>query len=154
MMKNILLGPIAAFAVLTIACGGGPTSPAPLAAQSGSTVATPASPAPPAPAPAPAPAPEPAPTPPAPAPVPAPEAGTKFTAHVDTVHWYTEPLFGSTFELTRFSDRIVFGSVTLPIVYQDDRGFIARDSQMTFSVVGLSWTFNGIAGTGSGTLSQ
>jgi len=73
---------------------------------------------------------------------------------VDTAHWYGEPLFGSTFELTRYKDRIVFGSVTLPILSQDNRGFIAKNSEMTFSVLDSTWTFNGIAGTAAGTLSR
>ncbi len=155
MMRNILLYPIAALAVFTVACGGGPTSPTTVAAQSAATVVTP-TPAPePAPTPAPAPAPAPAPSPaPAPGPAPAPDPGTKFTARVDTIHWYGAPLFGETFELTRYSDRIVFGSVTLPIVFQDARSFIARNSEMTFNVIDSSWTFNGIAGMGAGTLSR
>jgi hypothetical protein len=154
MMRNILLYPIAALAVFSLACGGGPTSPAPIAAQSAATVVTPTpAPAPPTPVPSPDPAPAPAPSP-APAPAPAPDAGTKFTAHVDTIHWYGAPLFGATFELTRYSDRIVFGSVTLPIVFQDERSFIARNSEMTFNVIDSTWTFNGIAGTGAGTLSR
>jgi hypothetical protein len=151
-MKNILPGVITVLTILSVGCGGGPTSPAPLASNSVAPVSTPAPP--PAPAPAPEPAP-PAPTPgPTPAPTPAPDPGTRFTAHVETMHWYKEPLFGQTFELTRYSNRIVFGSVSLPIVAQDDRAFTARNAEMTFSVVGSSWTFNGLAGTGSGSLSR
>jgi hypothetical protein len=59
-----------------------------------------------------------------------------------------------TFEVTRYADRIVLGSVSVPIVYQDDRSLIARTPEMTFSVVDAGWTFNGLAGTASGTLSK
>jgi hypothetical protein len=93
---------------------------------------------------------------PAPNPTPAPaESAIRYTAHVDAVHWYTAPVFTSpTFDVARYADRITFGSVSLPILFQDDRGFVARTSEMSFSVVDASWTFNGVAGTGSGTLSK
>lgn len=71
------------------------------------------------------------------------------------MHWFGAPLFTSpTFEVARYADRIVLGSVTVPILYQDDRNLIARTSEMTFSIVDAGWTFNGIAGSGSGTLSK
>jgi hypothetical protein len=71
------------------------------------------------------------------------------------VKWYGEPVFTSpTFEIARYADRIVFGSVSLPIRFQDDRSFIARTSEMSFSVVDANWTFNGVPGTGSGTLTK
>jgi hypothetical protein len=74
---------------------------------------------------------------------------------VDVVKWYGEPVFTSpTFEVVRYADRIVLGSVSLPIVFQDARSLNARTSEMSFSVVDASWTFNGVAGTGSGTLSK
>lgn len=144
------------------ACGGSPTTPT--RPGDGSLAVNTSAPAPtsdPAPVPSPSPAPAPVPTPtpeppPAPAPAPAPtEAVTRYTAHVDTVKWYTAPVFTSpTFDVARYADRITFGSVTLPIVFQDERSFIARSSEMTFSVVDDGWTFNGLAGTGSGTLSK
>jgi hypothetical protein len=59
-----------------------------------------------------------------------------------------------TFEVTRYADRIVLGSVSVPIVYQDDRSLIARTSEMTFSVADSAWTFNGVAGQASGTLAK
>lgn len=83
-----------------------------------------------------------------------PDTATRYLAHVDSIHWYTDPLFGETFELTRYADRIAFGSITLPIVQQDDRSFTARNAEMTFAAIGSSWTFNGHAGTGQGTLSR
>jgi hypothetical protein len=105
------------------------------------------------PEPTPAPAPKPAPDP-APAPAPA-EPVTRYVAHVDAIFWFGAPLFTSpTFEVARYADRIVVGSVTVPILYQDDRNLIARTSEMTFSIVDAGWTFNGIAGAGSGTLSK
>jgi hypothetical protein len=80
---------------------------------------------------------------------------TRYTAYVDQVYWYGEPLFTTpTFELARYADRIVLGSVTLPIVVQDDRRLIARTSEMSFSLVDAAWTFNGIPGSASGTLSK
>jgi len=68
------------------------------------------------------------------------------------VQWYGTPLFTSAdFEILRYKDRIVIGSVTLPIVLQDDRSVFARTSDMSFSAVDGGWNFNGIAGQGSGT---
>ena len=145
-----------ALALFATGCGGGPTAPSkPAAGTLAISTPTPApTPEPaPTPAPAPAPAPPPAPTP-APAPTP-PEPVTRYTAHVDVVHWFGAPLFTSpTFEITRYADRIVLGSVSLPILYQDDRSLIARTSEMTFSIVDAGWTFNGIQGAGAGTLSK
>jgi hypothetical protein len=161
MMRKLSLCP-AVLAIIAVGCGGSPTAPAAAQSERVTAISTPApapapapSPSPaPSPDPAPAPAPGPAPVPPAPTPAPA-DAGTRYTAHVDTIHWYGEPLFTSpTFELTRYADRITFGSVTLPIVSQDARGLVARTSEMTFTVVDAAWTFNGLAGTGSGTLSK
>jgi hypothetical protein len=148
-MRKVLLSSIPAILAVTIACGGGPTTPTAMPAVSSATSGVP----PPAPTP-PAPAP-PAPTPaPDPTPAPPPEPATSYTAHVDSIHWYGDPLFGDTFELTRYADRITFVGITLPIVQQDERNFIARNKEMTFSVVESTWTFNGLAGTGSGTLSR
>jgi hypothetical protein len=59
-----------------------------------------------------------------------------------------------TFDVTRYADRIVLGSVSVPIVYQDDRSLIARTSEMTFSVADASWTFSGLAGQAAGTLAK
>jgi type IV secretory pathway VirB10-like protein len=156
----------------TVACGGSPTAPTTTAAAQ--TDVTPPAPAPtptpaptpappsdptPAPIPAPTPTPAPAPTPsPAPAPVPAPtpdDSVVRYAAHVDTVHWYGTPVFTTEdFEILRYKDRIVFGSVTLPIAVQDDRTVIARTKDLTFSAVDATWSFNGIAGQGSGTWSK
>jgi hypothetical protein len=70
---------------------------------------------------------------------------------VKTVTWYGPPLFTSEdIEIVRYNDRIVIGLMTLPIVYQDDHSVIARTPDMTFSAVEATWTFNGIAGQGSG----
>ena len=70
---------------------------------------------------------------------------------MDNVHWYRTPLFtGTEIEILRYPDRIVFGGVTLPIVLEDDRSVVARDADLTFSAVDSGWTFNGIAGQGSG----
>jgi len=67
------------------------------------------------------------------------------------VQWYGTPLFTEPdIEILRYTDRIVLGSMTLPIVHQDDRSVIARTPDMTFSAVDSSWIFNGIAGQGSG----
>jgi len=67
------------------------------------------------------------------------------------VHWYSDPVFSSPdFEVLRYTDHIVIGSSTIPIVLQDDRSLVARTSEMTFSVVDSGWIFNGIAGQGSG----
>src|SRR5262249_32674658 len=140
--KNMLL----AFALLlwTVACGSSPTAPTTTAAAQTAVVPsgptptpsptpapTPAPPSDPTPAPIPAPTPTPAasPTPP-PSPAPAPEdPAVRYTAHAETVHWYGTPLFTSAdFEILRYKDRIVLGSVTLPIVLQDDRSVFARTS--------------------------
>jgi hypothetical protein len=70
---------------------------------------------------------------------------------VDSVHWYGTPLFtGTEIEILRYPDRIVFGSMTLPILLQDDRSVFARTAEMSFSAVDSGWNFNGIAGQGSG----
>ena len=142
-----------ALTVFAIQCGGGPTAPT-AATNSPLAITNPRGPAPaPEPTPAPSPAPAPAPTP-APAPAP-PEPVARYTAHVDSAHWSDAPVFTSpTFEVTRYADRIVFGSATVPIVYQDDRSFIARTSEMTFSVADATWTFNGLAGQAAGTLAK
>ena len=71
------------------------------------------------------------------------------------MHWYGTPLFPSpTFDVMRYDDRLVIGSTTLPILYQDDRSVIARTSEMSFSIVYTVWAFNGLPGVGSGTLSK
>jgi hypothetical protein len=141
----------AALCVSTVGCGGGPTAPS--TAVPSQTQATPPAPAPvppipptdPAPAPAP---PTPAPMPPAPAPA---DSAVKYIAHVDSSHWYGTPLFTSPdIEVLRYADRIVFGSLTLPIVLQDDRSLVAQTREMTFSAVESRWELNGIAGQASG----
>ena len=147
-----------ALTVFAIQCGGGPTAPT-ASANSPLAITNPPGPAPapeptPAPSPAPVPTPAPAPTPPAPAPAP-PEPVARYTAHVDSAQWFDAPVFTSpTFDVTRFADRIVLGSVSVPIVYQDDRSLIARTSEMTFSVADATWTFNGLAGQAAGTLAK
>ena len=86
-----------------------------------------------------------------PAPTPT-DTPVTYDAHVDSVHWYDTPLFTSEdIEILRYSDRIVLGSMTLPIVHEDEHSVIARTSEMTFSAVDANWTINGIAGQGSGT---
>jgi hypothetical protein len=144
---NILVA--SALLVAVVGCGGSPTVPT-TTATSQTAVTSPA-PAPvPTPAPAPSPAPGPPPAPPAPEPTPA-ESPVRYAAHVDTVHWYGTPLFTSNdIEILRYPDRIVLGSLTLPIVVQDELSVVARTRDMSFSAVESSWSFNGIAGQGSG----
>lgn len=143
-MRNLLNDKIllaAALALLVMGCGGGPTTPT----AAPPVVVTPAS------EPTPVPVPTPTPTP---APTPA-EPLARYTATVNAVHWYDQPLFDSPkFEVVRYDDHLVVGSVTIPIMFQDERSIIARTSEMSFSVVDSNWAFNGLAGTGSGTLSQ
>lgn len=133
-----------------------PTPPEPTPGPADPSPAPSPSPTPtPAPTPSPAPPPAPSPTPaPAPAPTPAPtptDPAVRYDAHVKTVTWYGPPLFtGEEVEIVRYNDRIVLGLMTLPIVYQDDRSVIARTPDMTFSAVESTWSFNGIAGQGSG----
>jgi hypothetical protein len=75
----------------------------------------------------------------------------RYEAHVETVHWYGTPLFSSIdIEIRRYADRIVIESLTLPIVVQDDRSVLARSRDMSFSASDSRWSFNGIAGQGSG----
>jgi hypothetical protein len=70
---------------------------------------------------------------------------------VESAHWYQTPLFtASDIEILRYPDRIEFGSLTLPIVLQDERSVTARTRDMTFSAVDSHFEFNGIAGQGSG----
>jgi hypothetical protein len=70
---------------------------------------------------------------------------------VTTVHWYGSPVFDSPeFTVLRYSDHIVIGQTTIPIVLQDERSLVAKTPEMTFSVSDSTWTFNGIAGLGSG----
>jgi hypothetical protein len=157
-----------ALSILFIGCGGSPTSPtSPVVGPSDVTPPpAPLPPPPPVPAPTPAPGPEPSPAPtPAPAPEPAPspapiptpptpnpvEPAVRYNAHVETVHWYGTPLFTTPdIVILRFPDRIVLGSLTLPIVVQDDRSVVARTAEMSFSAADSQWTFNGIAGQGAG----
>lgn len=154
-----------ALSLSTLGCGGSPTAPSSSPTAQSDVTAPPPAPSP-TPAPAPTPAPEPAPTPtptpaptpapaPSPSPVPAPvptDTPVTYDAHVDSVHWYGTPLFTSEdIEILRYADRIVLGSMTLPIVHEDERSVIARTSEMTFSAVDANWTINGTAGQGSGT---
>ena len=143
--NNILV--VAALAVLVVGCGGSPTAPT-------SPVVTPGAVTPPAPAPTPAPEPTPEPLPPPspapPAPAPA-DPVVRYNAHVETVQWYGTPLFTSPdIEILRFPDRIVLGSLTLPIVIQENGSVVARTPEMSFSAVDSQWSFNGTAGQGSG----
>ena len=148
----------AATSIFLLACGSSPTGPT--TTGGGATNATTPAPAPtpdPAPPPTPSPTPNPAPAPgptPSPAPDPAPvpaEPPVRYTAHVDSAHWVGTPLFASDeIEILRYPDRIVFGSLTLPILLQDDRRVIARTKDMSFSAVDSEWSFNGLAGQGSG----
>lgn len=157
-MRNGTNGPalLIALALFASGCGGSPTAPS----KPGEGAVTAVTPAPaPEPTPAPTPAPIPTPTPiptPAPAPTPGPpEPVTRYTASVDYEHWYGKPLFTSpTFEVTRYADRIVLGSISLPILYQDDRSLIARTNEMNLSVVSDDWTFTGVAGMAAGTWSS
>ena len=76
----------------------------------------------------------------------------RYDAHVNTVQWYGTPLFTTTdIEIVRYPDRIVLGSMELPIVQEDERSVFARTNEMSFSAVDSTWTFNGLAGQGSGT---
>jgi hypothetical protein len=166
-----------ALPLLIIGCGGSPTEPTTPSTQANVVSPTPAPtpapgptpapadptpapdpgpipPPPPSPAPAPSPTPEPTPAPaPTPSPTPTPtDSAVRYDAQVKTVSWYGPPLFTSEdIEIVRYKDRIVFGSMTLPIVFQDDRSVIARTPEMTFSAVDSTWSFNGLAGQGSGT---
>ena len=136
---------VAAVSLFLVGCGGSPTAPS--TAVPSHTAATP-----PAPAPLPDPPldPAPAPTPAPPAPAPG-DTAVHYIAHVDSIHWYGTPLFTSSdIEIFRYADRIVFGSVKLPIVLQDDHSVVAQTREMTFSAVESRWEFNGIAGQGSG----
>lgn len=178
MRKSLYGKTLLALALLlfTVACGSSPTAPTTTAASQSDAISpapTPTPPAPvptptptptptpaPAPAPVPSPSPNPAPTPtpgptptPAPTPTPTPdEPPVRYTAHVDTVQWYGTPLFTSAdIEILRYKDRIVLGSMSLPIVQQDEQTVIARTKDMTFSAVDGTWSFNGIAGQGAGT---
>jgi hypothetical protein len=163
---------VVALPFLILGCGGSPTAPATtpsgqvdVAAPAPTPTPAPTPPAPtpgpenpaPAPSPSPAPSPTPAPSPspaptPGPTPAPAPtDSAVLYDAHVNSAHWYGTPLFTSEdIEIVRYNDRIVLGSMTLPIVIQDDRTVLARTSEMTFSATDSNWTFNGLAGQGSG----
>ncbi len=142
MNSKILLA--VALTLPVMGCGAGPTTP-----TASPAVITPAA----EPTPVPVPPPTPTPTP-LPAPTPA-EPLARYTATVIAVHWYDQPLFGSPkFEVVRYGDHLVVDDVSIPIVLQDERSFIARTSEMSFSVVDSDWTFNGLAGSGSGTLSK
>jgi hypothetical protein len=128
-----------ALALVASGCGGGPTAPS-KPTQGAVTI-------------------DPTPTPaPVPTPTPTPEpAGqiARYTATVYVMQWYDDPVFTSpTFEVVRFADHIEFGTVSLPILAQDDRTLIARTTQMRFSIVDNGWSFDGVPGTGSGTLSK
>jgi hypothetical protein len=156
----------AVLAVSPIACGGSPIAPTTTASSQpdAATVAPAPVPTPtPAPTPVPAPVPSPGPSPdPSPSPGPAPtpptpptppptESPVRYAAHVDDAQWYGKPLFtGTEIEILRYTDRIVFGGLTLPIVLEDDRSVVARSGDMSFSAVDAAWSFNGKAGQGSG----
>jgi|SRR5262245_7943666 len=140
--------------MMVVGCGSSPTAPTSTGGnQTNNGTPTPSPSPEPVPPANPAPVPTPTPIPsPAPSPTPAPvEPVAKYTAHVAIAHWYGSPVFGSPdFEVLRYSDRIVIGETTIPIVVQDERSLVAKTPEMTFSVVDSNWTFNGIAGQASG----
>lgn len=146
--------------IFVVGCGSSPTAPTSTAGSqtnSGTPTPSPVPPADPAPIPAPTPTPVPTPSPvppPPPGPVPT-EPVTRYSAHVATVHWYGSPVFDSPdFLVLRYSDRIVIGDTTIPILIQDERSLVAKTPEMTFSVTDSNWIFNGVAGQGSGSLTK
>ena len=166
---------IVSFSIMvTAACGGGMTEPAPVPKV---TIDTAAPPAVPAPAPTPSPSPTPAPTPgpaPVPTPTPAPGPGVPpgpavtteyYDAEVATVFWQGAPLFGNRFaiEVSPARGEVWLHETRLWIVQRDADSIIANDRNpnggggsytlmATLNLKTRQWSFNGLAGSGAGTL--
>ena len=158
---------LAAFSIIaTAACSGGMTEPAPVPRTNIDSTAAPG----PVPTPTPTPSPVPPPTPaPAPGPVPPgpPPAATAdyYDAEVGTVFWYGDPLFGSRFtiEVRHAQGEVWLNQTRLWIVQRDADAIIANDKNPnsgggTYSLMATltlktrQWSFNGLAGSGAGTL--
>jgi hypothetical protein len=164
MKKTFLVGVIGLFA----ACGGSPSSPTPTSTTQSTTQAT-ANPAPaneptPPPTPTPAPTPEPTPSPtpvPTPVPVPGPPpapAKTVLHATVAGSHWYPDANFTlpDRFDVTIEGDKVKIASLDpLPFSFDgSDADFIVRTNDFQFVVHDTTFTFNGVAGIASGTVSR
>lgn len=79
---------------------------------------------------------------------------TRYTAIVQNAHWYQAPLFGGTVSVSRYPDRIVFGSLSLSISFEEGAMLVAKTPELTLSITGTTWSFNGVAGQAFGTISR
>lgn len=150
------------------ACGGSPASPTPTSSTQSTTQTTgnpaPADePTPPSPTPTPAPTPEPAPSPnpapqPTPVPSPTPAAKTILHATIANAHWYPDASFTlpDRFDVTIEGDKVTIASLDpLPFSYHgSDADFIVRTDDFQFVVHDTTFTFNGVAGTATGTIAH
>lgn len=145
-----------------LGCGGSPTTPTRTSTTqstqsvAGTTDPAPA-PVPPTQPPVPPSPPGPTPTPPAPTPTPAPTpASVVLHATVETFHWYP----GATFTLPSQFDMVIVGD-TVKIATLDplhfsyfgsNTDFIVKPQDFEVVVQGSRFTFNGLAGQASGTV--
>lgn len=140
-------------AIVTVACGGGPTQPAVVTTPQVSTNQSgePAPPPPATPTPSPSPTPGPSPTP-TPTPTPAPERW-QGTATVAEAHWYQTPApVADSFAVQWNQQALTFGSMTTPVLAWNEKdgaiGVFARPRGMNLQIV-----FNPSTGTGTWILS-
>ena len=155
--------------IVTSACGGGITEPSPVSKTTAEATAPPTVPGGPAPTPTPTPAPTPTPTPPAPpGPTPPPPAAATdyYDAEVGTAFWHGNPLFGNRFTIEVWPARgeLWLHETRLWIVQRDADSIIANDRNpndpnagthtltATLNLKTRQWSFNGLAGSGGGTL--
>ena len=155
--------------LMAAGCSGGMTEPAPIPKPSAETQAAPTVPTgpPPTPAPSPTPTPPPGPTPGPGTPPPQPPAPATdiYDAEVGTVFWHGEPLFGNRFSIEVWHARaeVWLHNTRLWIAQRDADSIIATDRDpgqgggahtltATLNLKTKQWSFNGVAGSGGGTL--
>ena len=153
-------------ALTTIACGGTVTQPAPTPRTD--TVVVPQTPpgAPGGPT-TPTPPPTPAPAPPVPTPPPG-QSVDYYDAQVTTAFWTGEALFGDRIVIEVWRDRgeLWLQSTRLWIAQRDENSVIATDRNpndpdgpthtltATLNLKSGQWSFNGLAGSGGGTMTR
>jgi hypothetical protein len=149
--------------VFLVACGGSPTTPTPAVTTTPPQAATPTpsadpaptTPAPPVPTP-PAPTPAPTPTPPSPSPSPAPER-TVLHATVSSSHWYPSASFTlpDRFDVVIEGNRARIATLDpLPFSFFQSAGnFLVKQRDFEFVVDGGLFSFNGVNGQATGTIS-
>jgi hypothetical protein len=154
---------------LVLGCGAGPTAPS--TKPSGQTDVVASAPAPPTPVPVPGPTPEPTPAPtpsPAPTPVPTPSPGPTWTFDGSTTqaHWYDAAVLPDRFQLEIANGSVQAAGHNFPILSQGpDNVYVVAGTRnvetLTLEYSGPTdgsgtwrWTYNGLPGQATGTLSR